>query len=245
LNDPWLESAVVGAAARAPIEFIEAALDSKNAEGLTGLVGTLTSNLATKQEAAQAGRLVTLLASKPASANGAKQIILERLAKELKPETVPAWSDGLRNALKSLLGSSNTQLSAAALPIVARWDKSGALKDDVKTLVTSLTKRLNDESLADDQRAQVIQASLGCAKSVRTFSHPWRSSWVLPSPRVCKSARSRRWAARPTLGGQVAQQRLSELSTPAGCCLCPIVSGPIGPQRLSECSSPATSNWPC
>jgi putative membrane-bound dehydrogenase-like protein len=165
LNDPWSESAVVGAASRAPLEFIQAALDARNADALTNLVAQLAGNLAAKQDGEKAARLLVLLASRSSSAALTRQIILERLSKELKPETVPAWSDALRDSLKSLLGSNTAQVSAAVLPLAVHWDKAGVLKEEVKALVASLIKKLNDQSVPNEQRGQVIAGLVGVRES--------------------------------------------------------------------------------
>jgi len=161
LNDPWLESAAVGMAARAPLDFIEAAADSRKPDELQNLVGQLVTQLAAKQDAASAAQLLVSLAAKPSGADALKKAVVEGFAKGLKAETIPPWSSELQKALQSLLSSANPVLPAAVLPLVARWDKTGALSSDVKALVRSLGDKLKDDAQADDVRAQVATSLIG------------------------------------------------------------------------------------
>ena len=111
LKDPWLESAFVGVAAMNPQKFIAAALDFGNSDIFTNLVTQLAGQIGDKQDVAGAAQLTILIASKPASADRLKEVVLEALTHELKPETVPAWSPELQEAFRSLLGSSNANLA--------------------------------------------------------------------------------------------------------------------------------------
>ncbi len=161
LNDAWLESAVVGVASKSPAEFIETAMSSRKAGELQNLVTQLASQLASKQDASQAADLVVFIASKPVSADVLKKVVIENLIKELKSDTVPAWSSELQKALQNLLTAPNPTLPAAVLPLVARWDKNGKLSDNTRALVSSLTRKLKDESQSDDTRAQVASSLIG------------------------------------------------------------------------------------
>lgn len=160
LKDPWLESAFVGVAAKSPQEFITAALDSSNADGFTNLVAQLAGQIGDKQDANGAAQLISLMAAKPASADRLKEVVLEALTHNLKPETVPTWSPELQQALRSLLGSSNAILANNSLPLAARWDKTGALANEVKSLIQQLEAKLNDANQSDDQRAQLAASLL-------------------------------------------------------------------------------------
>ena len=117
LNDPWLESAAVGVAARAPLDFIEAAAATRKPEELQDLVAQLTTQLAARQEAALAAQLLVSLASKPAGADVLKKAVVEGLAKTLKPQVVPDWSPELQQALQALLRSANPAKSANSIRI--------------------------------------------------------------------------------------------------------------------------------
>jgi putative membrane-bound dehydrogenase-like protein len=161
LQDPWLESAALGAASRAPLEVIETAASSRKPGELKELVGLLTTQLASKQDADAAARLLVLLSGKPANADPLKEAALRQLARELKPDTVPAWSPELRQAFQALLTCPDPAVPAAALPMVARWDKGGSLLTESKALVTSLLAKLSDSSQSDETRAQVASSLVG------------------------------------------------------------------------------------
>src|SRR5262245_64293 len=117
LNDAWLESATIGVAAKAPVGYIETAMAAKNSDGLQDLVSQLTTQVAGKQDASQAARLIALAASKPVAADALKKVVVENVAKTLKPETVPDWSPDLEKAMQSLLSAANPSLPAAVLPL--------------------------------------------------------------------------------------------------------------------------------
>src|SRR5262245_28482496 len=90
LNDPWLESAVVGVAAKDPVEFIEAAASARKPAEMENLVVQLSSQVAARQDPALASRLVISLASKSMNADALKKAALDNLVKTLKADTAPA-----------------------------------------------------------------------------------------------------------------------------------------------------------
>jgi putative heme-binding domain-containing protein len=161
LKDKYLESAALGVASKDPLVFVEAVFNAKEPAFLAPIVSHLVRLLANQQDSAKAAKLIVLLARQPAAADGLKQAALESLAANLKPGVVPAWSSDLQAALKALVGSQRPGLSGAALPIIARWDKTGALAADLKPLIAQLSAGLRDASLREDQRAQVAANLLG------------------------------------------------------------------------------------
>src|SRR6266480_3689658 len=92
LKDKYLESAAIGAASRNPLLFIEASFNAKEPAFLAPFVSHAVRLLANRQDAVQAARLASLLAVQPSSTDGLKQVVLESLAANLKPDVVPAWS---------------------------------------------------------------------------------------------------------------------------------------------------------
>jgi putative membrane-bound dehydrogenase-like protein len=160
LNDRWLQSAFLGAAVSNPQQFIISALDSGKPDAFVNLVAQLAAQIGEKRNAGDAAQLVVLIADKPSSADGLKQVALESLAHDLEPGAVPAWSPALNQAFRSLLSSSSTGVATAALPLAANWDKTGALADEVKTLVQKWSVTLTDASQSDDQRAQIAMSLL-------------------------------------------------------------------------------------
>ncbi|HKX62675.1 MAG TPA: PVC-type heme-binding CxxCH protein [Verrucomicrobiae bacterium] len=161
LKDRWIESAAIGLASQAPQQFIEGALSARNAEELVPLARLLTTHLAGKGDATTAGRLVIAVARQIAAPDALRQAILETLATESKAGVVPPWSNELEAAFRSLLGKSSAAVASASLPLVARYDTRGRLKDQTRDLVASLSGKLNDEKLSDEQRGRVIASLVG------------------------------------------------------------------------------------
>jgi putative membrane-bound dehydrogenase-like protein len=164
LKDKYLESAAVGAAAKDPLPFVEAAFGAKDPAYLAPFVGHVVRQIGNKQDAALAAKLVALLAKQPAGTDGLKEIALESLAATLRPDVAPAWSADLQSAFRSLLASPRPGLPGSALPLIARWDKDGTLAGDLKPVITQLGAKLQDSSLPDDQRGQVAVNLLGVRK---------------------------------------------------------------------------------
>jgi uncharacterized protein len=161
LKDKYLESAALGVAAKDPLLFIATAFNAKDPASLAPFVSHVVRLLASRQEADQAAKLIALIAKQTAGAAGLKQIALESLAFNLRPGVVPTWSSELQASFNALLASPNPALAGATLPIVARWDKAGALAGELKPVIAQLAVKLQDASLPDDQRAQVAANLLG------------------------------------------------------------------------------------
>src|SRR6185312_10029361 len=161
LKDPYLESAALGVAANDPLLFVEASFSAKDPAFLASFISHVVRLLANRHEPAGVTKLVELLARQPAGADGLKQVALESLVANLKSDLIPAWSGDLQTAFKSLLASPRPGLPGAALPLIARWDKTGALASDLKPVIVQLSAKLQDASLPDDQRGQVAANLLG------------------------------------------------------------------------------------
>ena len=116
LKDQWLESAAMGVAAKAPLEVIEAVLDSGKVSDFAGLVGQLSSQIGEQGDVTLAAKMVVSFSTKPASGDGLKVIALENLTRSLKPDAAPPWTPELEKAFKTLLDSTNPILSTATLP---------------------------------------------------------------------------------------------------------------------------------
>ena len=164
LNSPYLQSAAVGIAAKYPLLFISAAFKAIDTVPVADFVNHAVRMLAAQGDANDAAELVGLLVRQHGSTDGLKQIALESLAANLKSDSAPDWNDDLASALKSLLGSSRPGLPGATLPIIARWDKAGALAEDLRPAITQLETTLSDASLPDSQRGQVAVNLLGVRK---------------------------------------------------------------------------------
>ncbi|HXU78748.1 MAG TPA: PVC-type heme-binding CxxCH protein, partial [Methylomirabilota bacterium] len=178
LNDPWLESAVIGLASSSTgiatnspdsgfFLLLQAAFSSPHQDQLTRLVTLLVHQLALKQEAQAATHLVTWLSLQPPSAASLKQASLRELAAGLKPTLAPTFPNAqlpeadFRNALRRLLQDSNPGVASAALPLVARWDSAGALRPEIQPITAQLSAKLRDPDLSEDTRAQIAVDLIG------------------------------------------------------------------------------------
>ena len=163
LTNAWAQSAVAGVAAKDPASFLTAALAGKDPESLRGLVTVLTEQ--TAQKAATnpdlASAVFITAANAPASADALKVVIFETLAKSMKGQAAPNFSDALRVAFQTTLKSSNPSLPASSLPLLARWDKSGSLSGEVKGLISEMLGKLNSASTGEEQRAQLATSLIG------------------------------------------------------------------------------------
>jgi putative membrane-bound dehydrogenase-like protein len=160
LDDKYLQSAALGVAVRDPGLAIDSML-AANQEGLDTLARHLTRLLAQKGDMEGAARVVTALGRAPASSDPLKQVALESLVANLKGSSTPAWSGDLQSALSSLLKSANPAVQGAALPLIAKWDASGALRGELKPMIESMEKQLADTTLSDEVRGQVAANLVG------------------------------------------------------------------------------------
>ena len=160
LQDRYLESAAVGVAARKPLLFLEAALGS-GGEAHDKFVKLVTGSFIAQADASSVPQLLSVVVAGPANADGLKQVALETLAAQLKPALTPSWNPELQANLKTLIQAPQPSLAAAALPLVARWDKNGSMKAEVQPALTQLRSKLNDTTLDDDTRGRVAINLLG------------------------------------------------------------------------------------
>jgi uncharacterized protein len=163
LGDNWSRSAFLAAASKSPATVLDAALAAGTVNN--ELVGELTSLLVNAQDAGEAAKLVIALAARPAALDNAKRAALDSLASGLRPNVVPAWSNDLQASLQKLLASPNAGVAAATLPLVVRWDKGGALADQVRRDIASLSAKLKDAATPDDFRGQIAESLLGVRQS--------------------------------------------------------------------------------
>ncbi|HEX5176130.1 MAG TPA: PVC-type heme-binding CxxCH protein, partial [Chthoniobacteraceae bacterium] len=156
LEDDFQRSAAVGAAAQNAAASIAAALDQPNSQTLAPLVVRLAQAVGEKNDSAAAAKLVVSLAAKPAGADPLKRTILDAIGKSLKD--APAMTPELSSALSRLLASG---ASGSALPLTAKWDKAGTLKNEVTRLTSGMIAALNNKTAADDARFAAATSLLG------------------------------------------------------------------------------------
>jgi putative membrane-bound dehydrogenase-like protein len=159
-DDQWTRSAIVSVASRDPVQCINVALLRPEPEAYRELVAQLTEQVAAGASGTP-DALVVLSAARPPAADALKVAIYETLARNQKSDFAPVWRPELLRAFQQIFASADLALPAAALPLAARWDKSGALSAEIKSVVEQLIARLNDAQQSDEVRGQVAASLLG------------------------------------------------------------------------------------
>ncbi len=152
-DDPWTRSAVLANAKLIAPEVVAEAVASPEGDKFRDLISELTIQSISK-DATLSSNLVVLLGNVGGS-DASKIVALEALMKNATEQN-PVWSESLQKAFQNLLASKNPAIPAAALPLIARWDKKAAMAGDLKALVAELTNKLNDENQSDEQRGTII-----------------------------------------------------------------------------------------
>jgi putative membrane-bound dehydrogenase-like protein len=162
LGDEYLRSAAVGIASKDPGMFFAVAMQSKDPAMVVGLINETTRMLARRADAASAALFVKNLAAGGAQTDGVKLIALETFAATYQGEA--EWSPELKAAFENLLKSNRAGLVAATLPLAARWDKEGALSNEMRAIIAPLLVKVNDRTLSDDERGQLAVSLIGVRK---------------------------------------------------------------------------------
>jgi putative membrane-bound dehydrogenase-like protein len=164
LNDPYLQSAAIGCAARDPLLFEEAALAVSDSAPLTAFASHVARLIANQQKPQLAAQLIDLLAKPSDRGEPIRLAVLESLAANLRSDTSLVWDPRLQSALTTLLHSQSPAVASATLPLIARWDKNGAISGELKPLIGELLSKLQNASLSDDQRGKVVVNLVGVHK---------------------------------------------------------------------------------
>ncbi len=160
LKDPWLEAAAMAVAASAPVATLKSAIAATDPAPLRGLAESLGSLVASTGKPALAAELITAFGDRAGSPL-LKRAALEGFTRSMKPEGIPAWTDGLKGAFASLLASEETGLRLAVLPLAARWDKQSTLATEVKSVVASLQAQVRNSAQPEGERAQAAATLIG------------------------------------------------------------------------------------
>jgi putative membrane-bound dehydrogenase-like protein len=145
-QDDWTRSAVIAAAVDHADDVIAQAL--KAPEGVEALVAALLPS------AKSADKLITAAAEAGHNADALKIAILQGIAQQRGE--APALTPALTGSLKKLLANAST--AGAALPLVAKWDKAGALADEVKAQIEKLSNTLSDNAAPVEGRLSAASA---------------------------------------------------------------------------------------
>ena len=142
--DNWTRSALVAAASEQAGSYIADALLHDRPQALIEFVAAVLPAALP----AHAGRLLVVSASAGPAAEALKAVIVRAVA---RMETGTIALDGeTTQALQRLLDDPATR--AAALPIVARWDKGGALTAKADSYAAVMLRDLANPAASDDRR---------------------------------------------------------------------------------------------
>lgn len=158
LKDNWSQSAMIAYYKKAPLQFLKSALEIDK-DFLRVPVAELSRTIASSDDSSQSADLVVALATQTGG-DALKVVALESLGTNLKTASVPSWFLGLQEAFTTLLTSKDPALSAAALPLISRWDKDGKMAAQTGLLVEQMFSKVNDASQSDEQRAQMATSLL-------------------------------------------------------------------------------------
>ncbi len=151
-TDDWTKSAIVAGAAEQSAEFLLAALKQSDASALTGFVSALVPAL----PAADLGRVLQGAVDAGPSANAVTAALLRGLAQ--REGAAPALDGTLAQQLRRLV--ENPATAAAALPLVAKWDRAGTLASSTGSVTRKMVDDLAQATTPDARRADVAAALL-------------------------------------------------------------------------------------
>lgn len=153
-EDPWSRAAAAAAASGDPAAQLDAVLAAgdSSAQRLE-FARSLAVSLAANGDASAALRVLNRAAK--SSAPGLTAIVLDELGRN--PPPAPADAAGV---LRSFLSSTDRGLAAAAAPLAAAWDKSGALTAELATISGELLATAREEKAKAEIRAAAVRALL-------------------------------------------------------------------------------------
>ncbi len=155
-NDNWTRSAIAAAATEQPQAWVTSALAFDRPPAVTDLVAIAIPAALP----ANANSLLIAAGNAGPQASPLKAAIVWAVA---RMETGTIEMDvPTTAALRKLLDDPAT--TAATLPVVARWDKAGALAASVDSHAVVLLKELGDPKESDDRRAELAASLLGVPK---------------------------------------------------------------------------------
>ena len=150
-TDDWTRSAIIAAATRHEGAYVAEAFTHEQPQALAALVEAIVP-AALPQSAAQ-----LLIAAGGAGTRADALAVPVVRAVAVTPGESPAANPTVINALQALL--ENPATTAAVLPVIARWDKAGALRTAAERQATRLARELSSPTTSDERRA-AIGASL-------------------------------------------------------------------------------------
>ncbi|TLD69811.1 hypothetical protein FEM03_15925 [Phragmitibacter flavus] len=156
-TEDWTRSAVlIAARADGPL-FIEDAMKREPSAAMDHLVDLLTPLLLEEADESRVRELLAAVAQGPVDAEGLQMVVMRHLAKgnlmKLKMD------EALVKSFETML--SRPRLASVALPLIARLDVDGRLKEAIDGQTVVLSGRLQDESVGVGDRLFAAQAMIG------------------------------------------------------------------------------------
>ena len=156
-TDDATRSALIAAAREHATDFLLTVLVAPNAPALTAFATSLLPGV-TPDRATQ---LVQACANAPLAANPIKAVILRGLSQ--MPGVPPFVDVPTTRLLQRLLQNPDTV--AATLPLVARWDRTGALTNSAEPAIRQMLRDLVDRAQTDARRLDLATSLLALLKS--------------------------------------------------------------------------------
>ncbi|HET7220921.1 MAG TPA: PVC-type heme-binding CxxCH protein [Vicinamibacterales bacterium] len=150
-SDPWTKSAIVAAATEQAPRYVADAFAYSRPEALTDFVAAVVPSALP----AGAGDLLVTAAAGGPQTIALKTIVVRGVAQMDGTLTLNATTTP---ALRALLD--NPATTAAALPIVARWDKAGVLRASADAHGKTMLRELRLAATSDDRRAEIASSLL-------------------------------------------------------------------------------------
>lgn len=143
-QDNWTKSALIAASSGNALETVVDCLASTQAEKLTPLAENLVPIALRDDPADGAAKLLQAVAAAPSSADGIRAAVLSAIIANNLAQ--PALGKEITDSLGSLLADPST--GSTVLPLIARWDKEGALKEPFRKRVAELSGKLADTKVS-------------------------------------------------------------------------------------------------
>jgi putative membrane-bound dehydrogenase-like protein len=150
-KDDWTRSALIAAASERAADYVAASFKSSHGSTLAPFVTALIPSV----QPSDSGNILTAAASASSAAKPLALAVLRGLAQR---DTAPALDASATSALQRLIADSET--AATALPLAVKWDKTGALKDNVARVTQQLARDLENPQASAARRADVAAALL-------------------------------------------------------------------------------------
>ncbi|MGB6220546.1 PVC-type heme-binding CxxCH protein [Haloferula sp.] len=153
-DDSWTQSALVAAASTRAIDVVIACLNSPKVAETSVLVSSLLPMAMDKDPSSAAGKLAVAVSSAPTTADALKPIVLDAIG--ANRDAQPELTVDLRQAFVGLLEDPAT--SSSALPLVAKWDKDGAMAELIEAQIDRLSATLTDAGKNGRERIAAARA---------------------------------------------------------------------------------------